>query len=777
MIFSPITLAAVTVGAVICAGALDIWVSYAAIGALAVVFIISSIRIRKIDITAIILLLGFCIGFSSYSFFSSDKIHRSTAYFNKEVSVKGVIITAAQESTTSNNYRYTMRVKSITENGRIEKTNENIILTTPEKLHCGDTVTASGKIKPLSSQMNEYGFDSEKYYKSQGAFSRLYAEKTAAADSLRVFSFSIISGRFREKIDDTIYRYYDGDAAAMLSAILTGNNHHFSPEFDRILNRTSFKRQLHPAFIHILLVTSIMGIIASFIAKKFRDIAIIGILIILAALNGAQVGFVRCALMCAMTIFFRLKNGSAYYPDTLSWFLIICAAVSPLIFFNFAFILSLSAGLIMWAFMPLAKEFTCNMPKRIRTTAAAMFVCVVFYTPISCFYFNGICIYSFLLPFIMIPPVILTLFLAPAVLLCLEFFGKARIIKQLLDILINIILKLPPFIDGLPYSASSIPTPPILVKAVIIGTLITIYYLINRDKKRMKLAAAVSSCCLAAFAVVLIARIGTTNVTFINVGQCEASVIHTAFGKTIVIDGGGGVAYSNYNPGESIFVPYLKSHGYTTIEAAFLSHFHQDHVQGIVDAVNNLYVKRIYVPVPQENWDDEMNEWLNRLKTAAAENGTEIVYAAMDCEVPIDSGMSVSIYAPDEAMNSTKDDNDKSLLFKVHCRGTDFLFTGDITSRGEKAILARGIDADTDVLKVGHHGSAGATSSAWLSAVSAQYAVICCGENNVYGHPRQEVLDRLSGIPVYRTDKNGDISFIVSKRGIRSIHTLKGGSQ
>ncbi len=776
MKFSPITLAAVMTAAVLCAGALDIRLSIAAAGALAVFFIARSVYIRKIDVTALILLLGFCAVFGSYSFFSSSAVHKSTLYFNKEVSVSGVVITAAQESPSSDNYKYTLHLKSITENGYSEKTNENILLTTPEKLRCGESITAAGKIKPLPGQMNEYGFDYGRYYKSQGTFSRIYSEDISSAAPMRVFSFSIISGKFREAADNMIYRYYSGDAGALLSAVITGNYHHFSPDFDMILNRTSFKRQLHPAFIHIMLIMTLTGIIGSFIPKRFRDVFIIAFLLILAVFNCSQIGFLRCVLICAMTVFFRIKNGSAYYPDTLSWFIVICAIVSPLIFFNSSFIMSLSAGVIMWAFMPLAYKFVYRVPNRLRRTSAVMLVCAVFYTPVSCFYFNGMCIYAFLLPFIMVPLVTAILLLSPAVLLCLGIFGRAYIIKPYLDLFIYTVLKLPHIIEKLPLSYVSVPTPPLLIKAAIIGGLFTVFYLTRKNRRRMKLSAAVSSLCLAAFAVILVMRIGTTQITFVNTGQSEGSVIHTAFGKTIIIDGGGGVVYSDYDPGRSIFVPYLQTHGYTSIDAAFLSHFHQDHVQGIIAAVDTLRVKRVYTPAPCSGWDEDMYQWLNRLCAAAEKSGTKIICVSEDCEITIDSGISVSVYVPDDAMNSTGDDNDQSLLFKVHCRGNDFLYTGDITSRGEKIILDRGIDTSADVLKVGHHGSAGSTSEEWLSAVSPDFAVISCGENNVYGHPKPVVLERLSGIPVYRTDKNGDISFTVSKNGIRNIHTMKNAS-
>ena len=90
---------------------------------------------------------------------------------------------------------------------------------------------------------------------------------------------------------------------------------------------------------------------------------------------------------------------------------------------------------------------------------------------------------------------------------------------------------------------------------------------------------------------------------------------------------------------------------------------------------------------------------------------------------------------------------------------TSFLFTGDAEELSESEILRSGFEVQADVLKIGHHGSQTSTSEAFLKAVSPKYAIISVGAGNSYGHPNENVIERLekNGVTIYRTDFDKDI--------------------
>ena len=109
-----------------------------------------------------------------------------------------------------------------------------------------------------------------------------------------------------------------------------------------------------------------------------------------------------------------------------------------------------------------------------------------------------------------------------------------------------------------------------------------------------------------------------------------------------------------------------------------------------------------------------------------------------------------------------KSSNETSLIFQLLFGKNTSLFTGDTLVNVEKQLLESGIEVASQVLKVAHHGSKTSSSKEFLEKVAPEIAIISCGRNNPYGHPRQEVLKNLEefGIKVLRTDQNGDIKII-----------------
>ncbi len=105
---------------------------------------------------------------------------------------------------------------------------------------------------------------------------------------------------------------------------------------------------------------------------------------------------------------------------------------------------------------------------------------------------------------------------------------------------------------------------------------------------------------------------------------------------------------------------------------------------------------------------------------------------------------------------------------------TSFLLTGDLAGAGEAALLDSNADLDSTVLKVGHHGSEGSSSRAFLDAVDPGLAVISVGAGNTYGHPSPSLRLRLAGTPYLRTDQNGDVSIESDGHALR-VDYQRGG--
>ena len=114
-------------------------------------------------------------------------------------------------------------------------------------------------------------------------------------------------------------------------------------------------------------------------------------------------------------------------------------------------------------------------------------------------------------------------------------------------------------------------------------------------------------------------------------------------------------------------------------------------------------------------------------------------------------------------------DNEISNVYRIRYGGVTFLITGDLIKEIEAQILREGVDVQSTVLKVGHHGSATSSSEEFLRTVKPKCSVICVGYGNNFGHPRAEVLERLENLPtkIFRTDRDGLIKFKTDGKNLR----------
>src|SRR5699024_8777443 len=152
------------------------------------------------------------------------------------------------------------------------------------------------------------------------------------------------------------------------------------------------------------------------------------------------------------------------------------------------------------------------------------------------------------------------------------------------------------------------------------------------------------------------------------------------------------------------------------------------------------------------------------------------VTGVQTCALPIlfDVGeLTIQILHP---KTLTGDLNQDSLSAHFSYGDTAFLFTGDAYVKQEKQMIDQDMNLEADFLQLGHHGSDTSTSQPFLDEVKPTYTIYSAGKGNTYGHPHQEVLDRLdaSNVNTYGTDVHGNI--VVTTDGVDSeIHTDKDG--
>lgn len=246
---------------------------------------------------------------------------------------------------------------------------------------------------------------------------------------------------------------------------------------------------------------------------------------------------------------------------------------------------------------------------------------------------------------------------------------------------------------------------------------------------------------------------GTLELHFIDVGQGDAVLI-VCDGHAMLIDGG---TPKNSNR----IYTYLKKHEVDSLDYIIATHPHDDHVGGLAGALNAASAKHAFCSVQQAD-GRAFQSFLKYLN----EQGTELAVPSPGDRYSLGSASFVFIGPLQESANM----NDNSLVLRLSYGSFHALFTGDAETAEEGDILVSNSELRSTLLKVGHHGSANATSQEWVNAIRPQYAVISCGKNNEYGHPSQQTLSRLEniGCEVLRTDLSGDIVVTVKPDGSAS---------
>lgn len=239
-------------------------------------------------------------------------------------------------------------------------------------------------------------------------------------------------------------------------------------------------------------------------------------------------------------------------------------------------------------------------------------------------------------------------------------------------------------------------------------------------------------------------------ITFFDVGQGDAALIEIG-GNQILIDGG---------PSDAILAKLGEEMPFwdRSIDLLILSHPHADHLAGLLEVLKRYEVGMV-LESGIEHSIPEYQEWRRTIE----EKKIPRVTAARGQIIDAGNSVMLRVLAPQESFErkTRKNVHDGNVVVRLDHGENSLLFTGDAEKMIEFQLTHDYPDLiGTDILKVGHHGSKTSSSREFLELVSPDVAVIQSGKNNRYGHPAQEVLDRLAavGAKILRNDLEGDIT-------------------
>lgn len=385
----------------------------------------------------------------------------------------------------------------------------------------------------------------------------------------------------------------------------------------------------------------------------------------------------------------------------------------------------------------------------VTTSLATSIGATVFSAPIAAYYFGYITLLSpltNLLVLWVIPICFAGGFLLALVSAILPIAATA--IGICLSLVVECIYGVTSWIGTLPIAAVYLPQNLMAVWFAVSYLLITVTYCKRKHKLYRPLIPVCCSVCML-FSLLLVVKAtyaaGTT-VGAIDVGQGQCIVMLNN-DKTLMVDCGG-----SFNAADNA-TKWLKRRGRASVNTLVLTHFDRDHINGVKQLLWKIPVGNIVCC--KKNLNRQERIALDEIKLAAESTGTEIQYITEPSQFYLDE-MRVICYV----LSQTGGNRGTMVLARV---GTfDLLVTGDVDMQGEYELISMDKLPNGECIVVGHHGSKDSTSTVLLEAFSPEYAIISSGYNR-YGHPTQQVLDRLEqkNVIVYRTDQMGSVEIKV----------------
>ena len=676
-------------------------------------------------------------------------------------------------------------------------------------LKIGNKIYLKGKIQQFEVACNKGNFDSQKYYLSIGITTKIAVKEYYVSDdnydflrdklcTLREYVVGMFS-----KLCDTNGKdkWLYGNKAGIFSAILMGDKTELDQEIKDLYSLLGIAHILAISGLHISLIGMFLY---SLLRKRFSfatsSALTIAVVTLFAITSGMGIATIRAFVMFILKLIGEILGRKYDYITAISLSALILLADNPFIIINSGFQMSFCAMITITIIWPKV-VYLINIKSKIANSIVFSLCIGTFMNPVIAYNYFQLPTYSFMLNIIVVPLLGIVVISAIAgsgmgflsILMGKTALTPGCLILEVYTFLCENVLKIPGavIVVGKP-----------TIKIIVLYYIVIVFFLFcftlvrknyEKDcnikemidengkkvissqiilKKQRKFdfkirLAVVGISILSGFFICYTPSKGL-DIQFMDVGQGDGIFIKADDGTTITIDGG---SNDVKNVAKYRMIPCIKASGTGVIDYAVITHADKDHISGIEEILNmntenGLTIRNLVMP--HVSYEDEAYD---ELLTAAKTKGIQVLYIKEGDTMKLGKVEIKCIHPDGKYISDNR--NDYSTVLSLKYENFSALFTGDIPAEIEKSIINK-IDNNYTILKVAHHGSKYSSDMEFLKKVMPAYSVISVGEDNSYGHPGTETINKLKSLnsKILRTDLSGEIE-IFSKENNMEIDVMK----
>ena len=615
-----------------------------------------------------------------------------------------------------------------------------------------DRVTGSFRLRYTA----DGGEKAPTYHQGNGIFLLAYADENVLVTESNDTPAKYFAAVFRQKIVSHLDNLFPEDTLGFVRALLLGDDSKLSYDVDSAFQISGLRHVIAVSGLHVSILFSIMYLFGG----RHKVVGVVAgwpVLFVFAAVAGFTPSIIRACIMQALINLSFLVDKEYDPPTALAFSALVMLAVNPLTITSVSFQLSVSCmiGIILFGeriqtylrtktFLKRAKKKTLQAKLAnwfaggVSITISAMITT----TPLCAYYFESVSLVGILTNLLTLWVVTFIFYgVVAACILGAVWLPVGKMVAWCISWLIRYVIGIAKMFGNIPMSAVYTKSIYIVVWLIFAYVLLAVF-VCSKKKNTALFCSCVSVVLCIAIAISYIEpRLDRFRISILDVGQGQCVLLQSN-GHTYMVDCGGD--YADQAADEAART--LLSQGITKLDGIILTHYDKDHTKGAELLLQRMRADTLYLPVTAD---------VNGMYRFYEQHADIIQWIDENTEV-VKEDIRLQFIPATERLTG----NESSMCVLCRVDNCDILITGDRSAAGEKKLIQAQKLPEVDVLVVGHHGAKTTASLGLLNQTRPKIAVISVGENNIHGHPAQEVLDRLKlfGCTIVRTDQMGTVT-------------------